>query len=80
VYAYGVVLYEMLWKEKPETVLARRVRQSTLEKCVLQAKSVDPEDRFGSARIQLLASVGRQCVGMENRPTAKDIRKMLNVE
>ena len=80
VYAYGVVLYEMLWKEKPETMLARRVRQSTLEDCVVRAKLVDVNKGLVSAPIKWLASVGKQCVGMENRPSAKNVCEMLMIK
>ena len=77
VYAYGVVIYEMLWREKPETMLARRVRQSKVEDCV--AKSEPNITGSMSDRINLLklASIGKRCVGMEGRPSSADVRQIL---
>lgn len=93
IYAYGVVLYEMLWGERPETMLAQQVRQSTIEDCVLKTHTkmeekvgVPPSPKLKNNKklkesrsefLRLLATVGKQCVSLENRPNADDVLKLL---
>ena len=68
VYAFGVVFFEMLWREKAETQLARRVRLSTTEECNAKTKkyvigTVNPD----------LIRLGKRCVSMEDRPNATEL-------
>lgn len=75
IYAYGVILFEMLWKERPETMLARRVRQSKIEDSITKAKTVHSFKE--TVELKRLVTIGKLCVSMENRPTAIEIRKSL---
>ena len=74
----------MLWREKTETMLARRVRQCKIGYCIDKAgvHISDNKDSMSARNyklLELVASIGKQCFGMEDRPSTTDIRKQLSI-